>query len=186
MEASEPGHTMEGDPRRCPNCGAPAESLAGPYCSETCRDRAAFVRQLRAALASRSILLGEKQLWFGERLWWLLGGGLPLRESRIPESAKRQVARRSEGKCETCGEPMTAVENVGSGCNRPLHLRAVCPRCSKTKPYGDREFAYSPPKVEILTELAQRVASTTPLQPCDDPDAWDWRAFLAERRKVRT
>lgn len=167
---------------RCPNCDKATESLASPYCSETCRDQAAFVRQFRAALAAGTILTPEKQVVFGERLWWLLGGGLPLRESRIPESAKRQVAKRSDGKCETCGAPMTTVENVGSGCNRPLHLRAACPRCAKTKSYRDLEFSQSPQVAKLLVSFANRVGASTPIRQCDDPDAWDWRAFMAKRR----
>jgi hypothetical protein len=153
-----------------------------PYCSTKCRDQSAFVRQFRAAFANGSIFSPEKQIVFGERLWWLLGGGLPRRESMIPESAKRQVLKRSGGKCETCGEPMATVENIGSGCNRPLHLRAVCPICAKTKSYGDAEFNQRAEVVERLSELAIRVRSLEPLRACDDPDSWDWRNFLEKRR----
>lgn len=133
-------------------------------------------------MASGAILTAEKQTVFGERLWWLLGGGLPIRESRIPESAKRQVIKRSEGKCEFCGAPMATIENFGSGCNRPLHLRAVCTGCSKTKPYGDSNFIQSPSVTQMLHSLRNRVNSKTPLRPCDDPEAWDWRALVAQRR----
>ncbi len=133
-------------------------------------------------MASGAALTPEKQAVFGERLWWLLGGGLPMREGRIPESAKRQVLRRSGGDCELCGAPMSAVENHGSGCNRPLHLRAVCPACSKTKPFGDAEFCQRAPVARLLAELGARISAETPARACDDPDAWDWRAFLAQRR----
>ena len=184
-DPEQPQRPLE-DAHRCPNCDALAESLAGPYCSETCRDQAAFVRQFRASIASGSILTPEKQVVFGERLWWLLGGGLPLRESRIPESAKRQVTKRSAGKCELCGAPMTTVENFGSGCNRPLHLRAVCSLCSKTKRYGDLEFGQSPEVAKLLSSFAKRIDSAKPIRLCDDPDAWDWRAFMAKRRNTGT
>ncbi len=170
------------DPGRCPNCDAPVANVSTPYCSKDCRDQAAFVRQFRAALASGAILDPGKQLVFGERLWWLLGGGLPLRESRIPESAKRQVIKRSEGKCESCGRPMDAIQNFGSGCNRPLHLRAVCATCSRTKPYGDESFAQSPAVVAKLSELSQRINAKTPTRPCDDPETWDWRLWIAQRK----
>lgn len=181
QEAGQPGVSDE-DFQCCPNCGAPAESLSSPYCSESCRDQAAFVRQFRGALATGSILSAEKQVVFGERLWWILGGGLPLRASRIPESAKRQVTKRSGGNCELCAKPMTAVENFGSGCNRPLHLRAVCADCSKTKPYCDWEFSRSSPVVSVLCGLSRRVNAPSPMRPCDDPVAWNWRAFMARRR----
>src|SRR5262249_55877928 len=119
---------------------------------------------------------------FGERLWWLLGGGLPLRESRILESGKRQVIKRCGGKCEFCGEPMTAIENVGSGCNRPLHLRAVCAACSKTKPFGDLEFIQRLEIVSTLDGLRERINTKVALRICDDAEFWDWRAFMAARK----
>ena len=170
------------DPFRCPNCDTETTSLASPYCSEKCKDEASFVRQLRAAMATGLILTPEKQNVFGERLWWLLGGGLPLRESRIPEAAKRQVAKRCGSKCETCGEPMTAVENIGSGCNRPLHLRAVCPSCSQTKEFMYPGFSTSSQVVEVLNQLAERALAPHPLRACDDPESWDWRAVIRARR----
>lgn len=180
----EEADAFNGDFRCCPNCDGPAESLSSPYCSETCRGQAAFVRQLRGALATGLILEAEKQQVFGERLWWLLGGGLPLRESRIPESVKRQVTKRSEGKCEFCGAPMTRVENVGSGCNRPFNLRAVCSDCSKTKSYGDLEFSGSAPVVALLGDFSRRINSEKPLRPCDDPHDWNWRAFVTRRQQI--
>lgn len=170
------------DFRCCPNCDTPVKKPTSPYCSEKCRDQAAFVRQFRASLASGSILDSEKQVVFGERLWWLLGGGLPLRESQILESSKRQIIKLSEGKCDFCGAPMTRIENYGSGCNRPLHLRATCDDCSRTKPYDDLEFSRSAPVVHLLSTLSQRINATKAIRPCDDPDAWDWRAFVALRR----
>ena len=170
------------NPHLCPNCDGPVERPSSPYCCETCRDRAAFVRQFRAAIATETILDAEKQTVFGERLWWLLGGGLPMRDSRIPESAKRQVIKRSGGKCEFCPNAMTAIENFGSGCNRPLHLRAVCANCSRTKPFGDSAFWQSPAAQAILTDLRQRIHAELPLKPCDDPVHWDWRAYVARRK----
>jgi hypothetical protein len=183
---SEQAGKLNSDPLFCPNCDGPVESLSGHYCSESCRDQAAFVRQFRAAVGSGSILTPEKQVVFGERLWWLLGGGLPLRESRIPVSAKRQVAKRSGGKCETCGADMTTVENFGSGCNRPLHLRAVCAECSQTKPIGDFEFGRSARVVELLSEFARRIGSVRAIRECDDPVGWDWRGFMARRKDAGT
>ena len=170
------------DVHLCPNCDRIAPNPASPYCSETCRDQAAFVRQFRAAIATETILTADKQTVFGERLWWLLGGGLPIRESRIPESAKRQVIKRCGGNCEFCGAPITTIENFGSGCNRPLHLRAVCADCSKTKPFGDPEFIRHPAVIQLLTELSQRIFAKAPARPCDDPIHWDWRAYVNRRK----
>ncbi len=185
-EDPTPSQSTANDWSLCPNCDVSVESLSSPYCSENCREQAAFVRQFRSGLTTGALLLPDKQIAFGQKLWWILGGGLPLRESLIPESAKRQVSRRSEGKCETCGELMATVENVGSGCNRPLHLRAVCQLCSKTKPFGDSTWTQSSRVVELLTDFGRRVSVTTSERQCDDPDAWDWREFMARRRLERT
>lgn len=172
----------EADCRTCPNCGELTTNLSSPYCSENCKSQASFVRQLRAAIASGSILEPEKQTVFGERLWWLLGGGLPMRESRIPESAKRQVIKRCGGDCEFCGKPMSTIQKFGSGCNRPLHLRAACSDCAKTKPFCDPEFSSLPESQKLLKMIASRVSSDLPLRPCDDPNDWNWREFLNRRR----
>lgn len=166
----------------CPNCDEPVERVSSPYCSDACQSQASFVRQFRAASATGTILTPEKQLVFGERLWWLLGGGLPLRESRITPSGKRQVTKRAGGNCEFCGAPMTAVENFGSGCNRPFNLRAVCDACSRTAPYGDVAFCQRPTVIAAITDLSRRVYAPAPIRVCDDPENWDWRAFIAQRR----
>jgi len=177
-----PSEVVENDATRCPNCDAPCASLASPYCSKACRDQASWVRQMRVALASGSILDSEKQVVFGERLWWLLGGGLPMRESRLTESGKRQVIKRCEGKCEYCGAPMALIENHGSGCNRPFNLRAMCEKCAKTKAFMDPEFAARVDVTELLGELSRRIFAVAALRPCDDAESWDWRAFLAQRK----
>ena len=102
-------------PELCPNCGTATASRTSPYCSAGCKDKAAFVRQFRAALSTEAVFEPEKQLALGQKLWALLGGGLPYRESLIPNSALKQVRKRSEGRCEICGEPAERIENFGSG-----------------------------------------------------------------------
>ena len=105
-----------------------------------------------------------------------------MRDGRIPESAKRQVIKRCIGNCEFCGKPMTAIQNFGSGCNRPLHLRAVCDGCAKTKAFCDPEFTQNPEFRSTVASLAGRVFSTSPMRICDDYDNWNWREFVAGRR----
>lgn len=184
LQVTDQASSVTTNPLHCPNCDQPVPKNSSPYCSDSCKAQAAFIRQLRASLATGTILNPEKQTAFGERLWWLLGGGLPMRDSRIPESAKRQVIKRCNGLCEICGAPMVAIQNFGSGCNRPLHLRAVCSDCSKTKPFGDHDFATSPPAVELLKSISERINATNPIRPCDDPENWNWRSFIAARKEI--
>lgn len=99
---------------QCPNCGAACDSKRTPYCSDHCKATAAFVRQLRSALQNGGPT-DERAMMFGQAFWHLLGGGRPLRVAIAPASAIRQVFKRSDGKCEVCGEPATGIDNVGSG-----------------------------------------------------------------------
>jgi len=99
----------------CPNCGQPATSNTSPYCSDCCREQAAFIRQMRDRIRNRTLLEPQSQVMKGEQMWRLLGGGLPRRLALVPESARQRVFKRSEGKCEICGAPATTIDNTGSG-----------------------------------------------------------------------
>lgn len=103
------------EPGECPNCGAPCRDRRSPYCGDACREEAAFVRQLRDAVATGKIADPERRLALGQKLWHVLGGGRPYRQSLIPASAKRQVLKRSGGNCEVCGKPAETFDHTGSG-----------------------------------------------------------------------
>lgn len=103
------------DCRHCANCGADLRREKTPYCSTSCRETAAFVRQVRAALASGNIFERDRQIAFGQRLWSLLGGGLPLRRQLAPERAVQAAIKREHGKCQVCGAPATDIDHTGSG-----------------------------------------------------------------------
>jgi len=103
------------DATACPNCGSPCDDLRSPYCSAACREMAAFVRQLRAALDSGAIQDPERQVALGQKLWHLLGGGFPRRMPLIPARVIRQVIAREDGSCQGCGAPAVTVDHPGSG-----------------------------------------------------------------------
>lgn len=117
VDRMEPGpsEVISSDPATCPNCGVSVYSKSTPYCSDCCRERTAFVRQMRDGLAKETLLDPARQVMKGEVLWRLLGGGLPRRLALVPESSRRAVFKRSEGKCEVCGAPATTIDNTGSG-----------------------------------------------------------------------
>lgn len=110
-----PSDVVRLDPKHCPNCDAPVPSLRTPFCGEPCRASAALVRQLRSGIATGAAHEAERQVAFGQTIWKLLGGGMPLRRSLAPERAVRQAIARSEGKCVVCGAPAIDVDHVGSG-----------------------------------------------------------------------
>ena len=103
------------DPTTCPNCGVPVSSRTSPYCGDCCREQAAFIRQMRDRISNGTLLESQSQMMKGEQMWRLLGGGLPRRLALVPESSRKRVFKRSEGKCELCGAPATVIDNIGGG-----------------------------------------------------------------------
>ena len=103
------------DSSTCPNCDRPFASTRSPYCSDPCREEAAFVRQFRGGLATGAILDIERQVALGQKLWRLMGGGLPLRVALIPAKAFAKILARKEGRCENCGLPAKHVDHIGTG-----------------------------------------------------------------------
>jgi len=175
------GSALPANPCACPNCDDAASSTRTPYCSEACREAAAFVRQVRAGLMDGAILEQQRQLAFGQVLWYLLGGGRPLRVHLIPERARLQVKSRAGDRCQLCGAPASTVDHIRTGCNRTINLRAVCDACNRSKPFGDVTVLKQPTAASTLSELSARIGSEFPLRCCDDAATWDWRAFLDER-----
>lgn len=112
--ALETGSLTAG-PSQCPNCGGPAASLRSPYCGECCKEEAAFVRQLRGSIDEGTILDPERQAALGQKLWRILGGGMPRRVALVQGRTLERVIEKKGGRCETCGAPATRIDNVGSG-----------------------------------------------------------------------
>lgn len=100
---------------RCPNCGSPNSSSRTPYCSETCKGTASFVRRFRSAVADETVYGREKQIDLGQALWNLQGGGFPRRQAMVPERVIDKVIERDGGKCSICGAPATEIDHTGSG-----------------------------------------------------------------------
>jgi len=167
------------DPRGCPNCGQPTSSTKTPYCGEVCRETAGFVRQFRTGLTHGWMFDADRQVAMGQVLWHVLGGGRPLRQQIAPVKAREKVLKREHGRCEACGAPATTVDHVGSGCNRPINLRAVCDACCADRPFGDPKVIED--AAATILDIAARIGSGEPIRCCDDAGTWDWRAYLAKR-----
>jgi hypothetical protein len=169
------------DPTTCPNCGATCNSRLSPYCGPHCRESSAFIRQFRASLMTDAIFLPEKQIAFAQIVWHLMGGGLPYRNSLIPQRTMERFFEKHGGKCSACGGKATTVDHIKTFCNRPINLRPMCEPCAVTKPFGDSTVMAT--GATVLAELAQRMGSEMPLRCCDDPVVWNWRQFLKERHQ---
>lgn len=170
-------------PEACPNCDTPTNSERSPYCGGGCRDQAAFVRQVRAAANSGAIWDPDRQIALGQVLWSLLGGGYPARLLDVPERSRKLVLARTDGACELCKAPATTIDHIRTACNRPINLRPVCEGCRRTREFGDPVVLSS--GGPILEALSARVLALTAIRCCDDPDLWDWRAFLKRRFATR-
>jgi len=164
----------------CPNCDVPVASTRTPYCGDRCKEIASFVRQLRAGISLGWISDPEKQSALGQNLWFLLGGGRPLRVSIILERSKNEALKRTGGLCQTCGAQATSFDHITTGCNRSINLRPVCASCQKTRDFGDEGVIGN--GADLLQELADRVTSADPVRVCDDQATWDWRAYVKGRR----
>lgn len=103
------------DPSTCPNCDAVVSSTRSPYCSDFCREQAAFVRQFRKSVAEESIFDVERQMGMGQALWNLQGGGFPRRQTMVPVKVLAKVIERDGGVCQVCGAPATEIDHTGSG-----------------------------------------------------------------------
>jgi len=170
---------IQPDPRSCPNCGKPTPSTKTPYCGEVCREMAGFVRQFRTGLIQGWMFDADRQVAMGQVLWHALGGGRPLRQEIAPVKAREKALKRERGLCEACGAPATTVDHVGSGCNRPINLRAVCDVCCTDRPFGDPMVLEA--ALPSILDIAARIGSEEPIRCCDDAGIWDWRAYLAKR-----
>lgn len=172
------GEVIPEDPATCPNCGIVTRSERSPYCGAKCREMAAFVRQFRACMADGAIFDPERQQGLGQALWSVQGGGFPRRQLMIEPKTVEKVIDKHGGVCAICGAPATAVDHVGSACNRTSNLRPVCADCNRAKGFGDRQYSFN----AIYQECATRVGSFTAIRVCDDPVGWDWRAYIARRK----
>ncbi len=172
------------DALTCPNCDVKREKPRSPYCGEHCREMAGFVRQFRSGIALGWIHEPEKQVALGQVLWHVLGGGRPLRVQIAPARARETALKRENGTCQSCGGPATTVDHIGSGCNRPINLRAVCETCCTDRAFGDPHVAEREGFHPMVSEISTRISSPVPLRCCDDAETWDWREFLKSRQKA--
>lgn len=112
---STPPPEPQWDAGGCPNCGGEAFSTRTPYCGGPCRQEAAFVRQFRTALVEDTLHDTDRQTRLGQALWHLLGGGYPHRLPLILPSTAKQALKRTDGRCEGCGQPASTFDHLGSG-----------------------------------------------------------------------
>jgi hypothetical protein len=113
--AASPSEPIVSDSATCPNCGTTCHESRTPYCTSCCREESAFVRQFRDSLLKGTFEDEPRQVALGQKLWRILGGGMPLRVSLIPAKDLTRTLAKRANKCEVCGAPSVTVDNTGSG-----------------------------------------------------------------------
>lgn len=103
------------NPQQCPNCDSEVDNSRSPYCSDECRETAAFVRQFRNAVNEAAFVNPDKQAALGQKLWFVLGGGYPCRDALVPDKVRLKVLEREGNKCQQCGAKATTIDHSGSG-----------------------------------------------------------------------
>lgn len=181
VQSGAPASPVAWPANHCPACGQPVANERSPYCGDVCRDQAAFVRQLRALLATGEPPSTDRRAALDQVLWALLGGGYPQRLLDVPDRVLAKVLERDQHRCHACGGNAELIEHLRTACNRPINLGAVCVRCRRVREYGDSAFLARPDTESIRQGITGRVLADPPARRCDDPEAWDWRAFLRER-----
>ena len=184
LESPSNAQAVPADPLKCPNCSTDCMIERSPYCGDACKEEAAYVRRLRGALSEAVIADPERQALFGELFWRLLGGGYPGRQELITDRARKEVFTKANGKCSTCGAPAETMDHITTGCNRAINLRAVCHACSITIPFGETDFLSLETTAAKIELLASRISANAPIRASDDPENWDWRAFVNLRRNA--
>jgi len=180
-----PEKAVAENPETCPNCGAAMAGRTSPYCGQECRDEAAFVRQFRRSLVEGSAFDKERQASLGQVFWHLIGGGYPRRQTLVTDKERKRIFARYEGRCQVCGAEATTFDHIGSACNRTSNLRSVCGACTTTQPFGNPGFLTRAAVQSHIARLASRIGSPVALRCCDNPDTWDWRAYVKARLESR-
>ena len=175
---------VEPNPRLCPNCDVPVESLKSPYCSPHCKEMCGFIRQFRGSFENAQILDPERQIGLAQAFWNMQGGGFPRRQAMVTPKIIAKVIEREGGKCARCGAPATEVEHIRSACNRPINLLPVCSPCNRAHLFGDPNYDRRSEVSPLYDEVALRIFVPEVVRVCDDFELWDWRAYVAERRAL--
>ena len=180
----------------CVNCDRPLGEPKRPYlfCSELCKQEAAYVRYNRRVHRDERFKLPDVQEAINIRLALILGGGYPARERHLSPEARAAIVTREGGRFRLCGAPATEIDHIAGpidgDINHPDNLQALCHDCHTAKTLSGLvpiTPESHPDEWAKAQALQARVDAPIPLRPCDDDENWaaEWRQFAAERRVMQ-
>ncbi len=171
----------------CLNCYSaltPSQGRKGKvYCSEKCNQIAGTVRYGRKALKDGRWNNPDVQEAIKMRIGHILAGGYPEEARRVPPEMRAFIFARDKHTCVLCGAPADTIDHINGSANTPDNLRALCRSCNM----GRVKFVpASPSEAEEARAILSRMMAESPLQLCDDEEAWDngvWREIAARNRE---
>lgn len=173
----------------CPNCDMRfvQRHPRDVYCGYPCASQADVVRYLRSVEARYGDDQPEDVQWAVQiQIAWMLSGGYPRSERRIPTEVREAVKERDGGLCVQCGEPGVDLDHIDGNESTAENLRLLCRPCHEAitrtrlaplEPDDDE-------RQRRLMETLLRAATEPPMKPCDAPDwASRWQGWIREHRQ---
>ena len=173
-------------PFPCANCSSTIRE-AKVYCSQACAQEAGWVRYARRCRVDgrdqRSDVIEALRI----RLALILAGGYDKLARKLPDSIRRAIIERDQGKCRICGKPGDEIDHISGSSDDPANLQLLCDSCHNKKTTASfvRITKESHPEAwEKAQWLKRRAAAKRPLQLCDSEE-WSTlqRDLLRKRRE---
>lgn len=176
-------------PLECLNCDEPLqiEDKVGNllFCADSCRDFADTIRYARRVTADGRIKDPDVRDALRTRLAFAVSGGYPRRARALDANIRKAVMDRDGGMCVICGSPGTEIDHIAGSSPELGNLQLLCHRCHIEKTAKNfRPIQSGSPQEMLRFELDYRIASATPLRPCDDELQWGvtWRKLSSDRK----
>lgn len=170
---------------RCANCDITLDVRSeGLFCSELCRQTAAFVRYARRKIQQGQVDDPDIAYALQIQMAHLLGGGYPKPERRLPRATREAVFARDQV-CVSCGAPGVEIDHIEGSSGDLSNLQLLCTECHRVKTRAMLVTAPPEKQEEADALWAGRVRPLMPTRLCDDTDQWPkaWRSLKARRKE---
>lgn len=172
----------------CANCLTPlTEDIIGLWCSSWCNDVNAKVRYWRKVERDGRIEDPMIRDQLRVNLAFLLIGGYKALGRRPSPAVRKQVIKRDNGRCQSCGKPATDLDHINGNSDDPSNLQMLCKSCHRDKTFAALTAAGEVDMESRALLIALAVSRVNPDQPrllADDETQWEdiWSDLKAERK----